>query len=418
MRYDQIDSHSEKLVLSPLAAVLNIAIIVGIVGIIVYWVRRFAVFRGYKDIEPDVLKLAEVLKSEAVREGSDVVVAGYSGGFPTIVRFSQRVDAPGLYIQMRVPSTLDFTLMPKTAPLNGDGRVVMRTGNATLDKTFRLRTDYPMEMRMFAGTQTALASLGQLCCSTQSGLALKDHTLEFSELTIPAFTAKHVFRHVEAMLALASRLQEMPGADNIKIEPLPPRGSSWTIRIALAFGLVCLVTLLLTQPYNRPSGNPSLPNVALTSGVPPADAARIQQLRGWHVAKAEDFSGLAARLLQNHGITVSGRVHADFAGRGKRLDAAYLLIDGQGQRRISMLAGDTVIYDAIFRRLDFLARIPKESLAKIKWISAPEFGADGDALLLVQNAENPSASLVLLRHGAKTYSAHPADFTQIDLGTQ
>lgn len=418
MRYDQINFPFGEAGLSPLAVVFNIAIIVGIVGIIVYWVRRFAVFRGYKDIEPDVLRLAENLKSEAMREGNDVVVAGHSGVFPTIVRFSQKLDTPGLYIQMRVPSVLGFTLMPRTVQLDGEGRVVMRIGNPSLDKTFRLRTDYPMEMRMFAGTQAVLASLEQLCCSSQSGLALKDHTLEFSELTIPSFTAKHVSSHVQAMQALANRLQEMPGADNVKIEPLPPRGSSWTIRISLALGLVCLVTLLLIQPYDRPLIHPGIPNVAVTSGVPPADAERIQRLSGWHVAGAEDFSGLATRLLQAHGLAVSGRVQADFAGRGRPLDAAYLLTDKQGQRRVCMLAGEMVVYDAIFRRLDFLARIPKESLLKIKWISAPEFGADGDALLLVQDAENPSASLVLLRHGAKTYSAHPADFTQIDLGPQ
>jgi hypothetical protein len=416
MGYDSDQSPSEKQVLSPQAAVLNIAIIVGIVGIIVYWVRRFAVFRGYKETEPDILKLAERLKSEAVRERSDVVVAGYSGEFPTIVRFSHQLDTPGLYIQMRVPSTLDFTLMPKTIPLDGQGRVVMRTGNAALDKAFRLRTDYPMEMRMFAGTQTVLASLEQLCCSTQSGLSLKDHTLEFSELTIPSYTANHVFSHLEAMLALASRLQEMPGADAIKIEPLPPRGSSWTIRVALAFGLVSLVALLLAQPYNQVAIHPNPAEVTLESGVPPADAGRIQRLHGWHVARAEDFSGLATRLLQNHGLAVSGRVQADFAGRGKPLDAAYLLTDEQGQRRVCILAGDVVVYDAIFRRLDFLARIPKDSVAKIQWTSAPEFGPDGDALLLVQSAENPSSSLVLLKHGARTYSAHPADFTQIDLG--
>lgn len=402
--------------MSPLAAILNIAIIVGIMGIIIYWVRRFAVFRGYKQIEPDVQRLAELLKTDAVREGSDVVLAGYCGRFPTIVRFSQKLDTPGLDIRMRVPAALNFTLLPKSITLNGQGRVLMRTGNTALDKRFHLRTDHPMEMRMFAGGQTTLASLEQLCCSTQAGLALKDRTLELSELTIPPFTANHVFDHVESMRALADRLEEMPGADNIKIEPLPPRGSSWTIRVTLSAGLVCLIALLFAQPYNRPATHAGFTGAAGASGVLPGDAVRIQQLQGWHVAKTDDFSGTAARLLQGNGLSASGRVSGDFAGHGGKSDSAYLLIDSKGQRRLSMLAGGTVIYDAIFRQLDFLACIPKANIAKIKWSVAPTSNPDGDALLVVQDAENPSASLVLLRHGAQTYSARPADFTEIDLG--
>ncbi len=402
--------------MSPLAAVFNIAIIVGIVGIVVYWVRRFAVFRGYKEIEPDVHKLAELLKTEPVRDASDIVLAGHCGRFPTIIRFSQRLDTPGLNIQMRVPATVNFTLMPRSVSLTGQGRVVLRTGSATLDKRFLLRTDQPTEMRMFGSSQAVLTSLEQLCCSTQSGLALKGRTLELSEMTIPPFTANHVFDHVESMHVLADRLGEMPGSDNVKIEPLPPQGSSWTIRIALASGLVCLVALLLAQPYNRPSIIAGSTNAARPSGVPSADAGRIQNLRGWHVAQADDFSEPAARFLERNRIPISGRLNADFAGRGEALDSAYLLINNQGQRRVSMLSGGMVVYDAIFPHLDFVARIPKASAGKIKWISAPKNGPDGDALLVVQNVENPSASLVLLRHGAQTYSAQPADFTEIDLG--
>ena len=99
--------------MQPLALILNIAIVVGIVGIVVYWVRRFAVFLGYKAIEPDVLKIAELLKAQPLRDRSDVVLEGHYGGNPTIVRFSHRVDTPGLDIQMRVPAAISFFLMPK-----------------------------------------------------------------------------------------------------------------------------------------------------------------------------------------------------------------------------------------------------------------------------------------------------------------
>ena len=85
---------------------------------------------------------------------------------------------------------------------------------------------------------------------------------------------------------------------------------------------------------------------------------------------------------------------------------------------MSMVSGGMVAYDAVFPRIDLLARIPKSSLAQIQWKSAPQYPADGDALLVVQNAVDPSASLVLLRHGLQTYSGRPADFTQIDLASR
>jgi hypothetical protein len=277
-----------------------------------------------------------------------------------------------------------------------------------------------MEFKLLTTGTNTLADLEQLCCSTQTGFVVKDRTMELSELTIPPFTANHVFDHLQSMLAVARSVSEMPGAAQIKVEPLPRRGSSWPVRVALAGGLVCLVALLFTQPYSHPAGaNASVNPPQLASGVTPADAARMQQLEGWHVARADEFSGAALRFLREHNLAPSGHIQGDFGGRGSNADSAYLLIDGSGRRRVSLLAKGLVAYDAIFPQADFLARISKSNLAKIQWTSeAPQFTADGDALLVVQNANDPTASMVLLRHGTQTYSARPADFTKIDLATE
>jgi hypothetical protein len=93
-------------------------------------------------------------------------------------------------------------------------------------------------------------------------------------------------------------------------------------------------------------------------------------------------------------------------------------VNAQGKRRVCLLARGTVAYDAVFDRAEFVARIPKTSLAKIQWSVAPQFKPDGDALLVVQDAENPSASLVLLRHGIQTYSARPMDYNRIELAPE
>ena len=404
--------------MSPLAVIRNVAIIVAIVGIVVYWVRRFAVFRGYKEIEADVLRVAELLKTQPVREHNDVVVAGNLGWLPTIVRFSKQLDTPGLYIQMRVPATFNLTVMPKSVALLGEGRVVMRTGSAQLDKKFNTRSDDPLEVHMLLGTTAALESLEQLCCSSQTGLSIKAQTMELSEMTIPPFTGNHVLDHLHAMNVIANRIREMPGASKIRLKRLPPQGSGWVIRTALAAGLICLVALLFVQPYNGPAANFNPPPPPIPAGMMPADAARLQHLQGWHLAGPDDFSGAAAHFLREHGLNLTGRVAGDFAGRGKSMDSAYLLVNGQGERRVSMLAGGGLAYDAIFPQAAALARIPKSSLARIKWKTAPQFNSDGDALLVIENADDPAAGLVLLRHGTQTYSARPADFSQIDLALQ
>src|SRR5262249_4947768 len=373
--------------MQPLAAILNIAIIVAIVGIVVYWVRRFAVFLGYKAIQPDVLQVAGLLKSNPYRQGSDVVIAGHYGGFPTIVRFSHKVDTPGLDIQMRVPATLGFSLLPRNfSSSRAEGRVLMRTGSAALDRRFDARTDHPMEFKLLVAGSSTLSSLEPLCCSTQTGFSLKERTMELSELTIPPFTANHVFDHLQSLLMVANRVCEMPGAAQTRIEPLPRRGSSWPVRVALAGGLVCLIALLFTQPYARPTAGYA--NVtALPAGVTPGDAVHLQQLQGWHVAKADDFSNSALRVLRERNLSPSGRITGDFSGKGGADDSAYLFLDAAGRTRVTMLARGLVAYDAIFPKIDFLARIPRSNLAKIQWMTqAPQFTADGDALLVVQNA--------------------------------
>lgn len=406
--------------MQPLALILNIAIVVGIVGIVVYWVRRFAIFLGYKAIQPDVLQIAELLKTHPIRERNDVVIAGFYGGQPTIVRFSHRVDTPGLDIQMRVPATVNLFLVPKTTAAGGEGRVPIRTGSAALDRRFNARTDHPTEARMLTAGNTIKASLEQLCCSTQTGLSIQDRVIELSELTIPPFTANHVFDHLQSMLALAEGVRNMPGADQIKVEPLPRQGSSWPVRIALAGGLICLVALLFAQPYNHPqNANASASMPIPASGIASADAVRLPQLQGWHVARREDFSVSALRFLRERRLEPAGHMMTDFGGRGAAIDSAYLLVDANGRKRVSIMAKGVVAYDAIFPQVEALARISKITVAKIQWMSsAPQYPPDGEALLVVQNANDPTASVVLLRHGTQTLSARPADFNKIDLVSQ
>lgn len=400
--------------MSPIAIILNIAILVAIVGIVVYWVRRFAVFRGYTDIAGPAQELASALKTQAVRADHHVVVAGHFQNRPVVVRFSRGFDARALEIEMFAPVTFDLRLVP-VGGARKEGRVVMRSGSADLDRKFDACTNTPAETRMFLADRGAVANLEQLCCSRHNRLSLGSSSVQLSELTVPESTVSHVIDHLNAMAAIAERLEAMPGADQIRIQPLPRVGSSWLIRVTLVAGLVGLVLLLFAQPYHRPvAGDRESTRVPSGAGIPAADAARMQKLEGWRVAGPDDLSGLAQWFLRQHGLPASGRVTADFTGHSEPRDPAYLLINGAGQKRLVMLAGGVVVYDVIFPHADLIATIPHGNLETIEWNAAPQFAADGDALLVVQNAEDPTQSVVLLRHGTQTYSARPADFNKIE----
>ncbi|HEX2330970.1 MAG TPA: hypothetical protein VHN74_19755 [Candidatus Angelobacter sp.] len=404
--------------MSPYAVIFNIAIITAIIGIIVYWVQRFAVFRGYKAIESEIYAVANRLDTKPVREAGDVLLAGTYSRIPTVVRFSHRLDRPGLYMQMRVPATFGLVVMPKTEKRPIEGRVLMRTGSQLVDARFNARSNDPVEVRMLLAGADARQALEKLCCSSQTGISIRGQLMELSELTIPSFPAKHVMEHLDGMAELGRRIQEMPGATAVKIEPWPRPANSITIRVALALGLIALVALLFAQPYSRPaaSGPTTVPTAA--SGVDPVDASRILHLAGWHAASAYDLHGGGVTYLRAQGAPVTGHIRADFSGSGTMQDSAYLLLDQNGRPRITVLAAGRLFYDAKFPRVDALARIPKATLAKIQWTSFPQFTADGDGLLVIQNADDPTASLVLLKHGLQIYSAHPADFNQIELSSQ
>lgn len=403
--------------MSPQAILFNIAVLVGTIGIVVYWVRRFTVFHGCQEIEGAVQQIASALKAQPSRENDDVLLCGHYRGRPTIIRFSKRMDTPGLQIEMRAPSICELSLMPRIVT-SGRGRVVVRTGSVGLDKKFFARTDHPGETRLLLANREMLAGLEQLCCSTQTAFSIQNKAMELSELVIPQSTVNHVMGHLDAMAAIADWAQEMPGTDVIKIEPLPRAGSSWTIRGALAGGLVCLIVLLFVQPYNRKAVNAGMNASPIGSGVLAADAVRIQRLAGWHVAGSDDFSPMALRFLRDHGLPESGRVSANFAGVETARDSAYLLVDSAGQRRVVLLAGGHVAYDGIFPCADLLLPVPRSDLAAIQWKSAPPLVADGDGLLVIENADDPTASLVLLTHKGKIYSARPADFNKIELVAQ
>lgn len=392
---------------------LTIAGVTAVLIGVVYLIQRRSLYRGYENIEEAVNQIAAGLKADTFRDGDDLVIAGSFQGFPAIVRFSYNQNTPGMHIEMRAPATFDLLLSPKKI-ITTRGRMVVRTGNSSLDSRFNARTDHPTQARMLFNDKAALSHLEKLCCSTNTDFTVKSGALELNELSIPTFPARHVLDHIESLDVLAKVVAKMPGAHEIQMEPVKQERRTWMYPALAVVLLLSVGVAVFSRPEKNPAYVQETPHY-VPVGMEPVDAEHLLRLEGWRLAGSDDFSPLAAGFLQQHSLSPSGRLKADFLGRGNAADSVYLLMDDQGKRRVSIMAGGVAAYDAIFDKLDAIGVIPKADLAGIQSTSDKPLESDGDGLLLVQDASNSASGLVLVLHNKQIDSARPLDFTRINL---
>jgi hypothetical protein len=392
---------------------LTIAGITTVLIGVVYIIQRRSLYRQYGPIEEDARQIATGLKADTFRDGDDLVIAGNFQSFPAIVRFSYNQNTPGLHIEMRAPATFDLLLSPKKVTTTR-GRMAVRTGNSSLDSRFNARTDHPTQARMLFNDKSALSHLEKLCCSSNTDFTVKSGAMELNELSIPNFPARHVLDHLESLDVLAKVVAKMPGAHEIKLEPVKQERRTWMYPALAVVLLLSVVVAVFSRPASNAAYVQQTPHY-VPAGMESLDAEHLLQLEGWRLAGPDDFSPTAAGFLQQRVLSPTGRYKADFLGRGNTADSVYLLVDDQGKRRVSMMAGGIAAYDALFDKLDAIGVVPKADLAGIQWTTDKPFESDGDGLLLVQDITNPASGLVLVLHSKQIDSARPLDFTRINL---
>jgi len=386
-------------------------------------IRRARMFRGYEEIKADARQIAALLRGETARYDHDVVIAGNFGAFPVVVRFSQGANTPGLILQMTAPATFDLQFSPKTAPETG-GKTAIKTGMVGLDTRFNASKGQAVQAKVFVTDPAVGGQLEQLCCSSQTSLVIESGGIELTEMLIPVDTARHVRSHMVAMEVLARSLERMPGADSIHITPWRNQ-RSWVIRGAIAVGAIVLLALMFQQPAKNEGAIQAKQALAAPAGdMPPAMARNIPHLENWTMVGAGNFSDAASLFLRDRGLPASGHVEGRFsspdgtgaaAGGDNPPESAFLLSNAGGQKRVIIMGGMTPGYDAVYYHVDLIAVIPAQNLEGVKWsVDPPEPLRGGDGLLVVENADDPSASIVLLRHGHQTYAGHPQDFTKIN----
>lgn len=401
--------------LSPLAIVLGIIFGLAVLGAAIALVYNLRKFAGFRQIGGDAEKIADALAGEMFRDGGDLVVSGNFGRLPTVVRFSNKEDVPGLNIRMGVPANFTLWIAPRSAD-PGEGRATVRTGDAAFDNRFITRSDDPGQARLFLALQTVPRAIHQLACSNGSFLAITPASVEISEVVIPAESlARHVLDHLQSVATLAAALKHMPAADTVKVEPLHKERRILG-RTAIVVGAITAVVVVIAATQREARKGAAVLAQApavVAAGVLPIDAVHITGVDGWRAATADDFDPDAAAWLRSSGAQVSGRIVGDFSGAGGDQDVAYVLVRADGMRRIVLLANGEDRYDVRYPALALAARVPKSSLGGIRWVGPAPNDAAGDGLLLVRSGDDPKSGVVLFLVDNRLVTAVPDNYQEL-----
>ena len=389
--------------LSPQLIAFTIVGVLAVVGLTVYFFRHRSMYAGYEPLEVDARGIVGALRGEMFRDGDDLVMTGNFANLPTIVRFSNADNTPGLQVRMQAPATFAMTVAPSAAPPTGGKRMPLQGADPTFDSRFVVRSDQPMEARLFL-TPGVLGNLKKLCCSSGTFVNTSQGALELTETVIPpTSTRHHVVEHLKQMAALVESLRSMPGSDTVKVAAFK-RERHITVRIAIAVGVIAAAIVVFTATTTRPVPTTE---VVVPDGMIPNEATLISDVNSWRMATPADFDPSLVNWMRNNRLEPAGRVAADFSGSGLGTDVAYLLVKDDGTRRLVILCGGVVRYDAQFSPLAGIAPLRHNDISAINWThNQPPPEVDGDGLLLVRTAaDGASGFSVFLRHNTPIFTS-------------
>ncbi len=179
--------------------------------------------------------------------------------------------------------------------------------------------------------------------------------------------------------------------------------------------LVASAVLLTLWIAMRGSGDAdSAAKNALPAGVAPEDARRIPRIERTRLATAVDFDPDAISWLRSLDQQPTGKISGFYSGSKK--SSAYILVGKDNERRVVILAGGQLQYNAEYPRVAIAACVPMELARKIKWADAVPPESDGDGLLLVRAADAPASGVVLFLRGSQVLSASPVDYREVRFG--
>lgn len=178
------------------------------------------------------------------------------------------------------------------------------------------------------------------------------------------------------------------------------------VLVASAILITAWMTMRSPSDGNGANGQPA--------GVEPEDARRIPRIERTRLATVEDFNADGISWLRDSGQQAGGKISGFYSGSKK--SNAYILVSEANQRRVVILAGGQLQYNAEYPRIAVAACVPMQLVRKIKWAdpSVPE--TDGDGLLLVRAADAPASGVVLFLRNSQVVAASPANYRDIEFG--
>jgi hypothetical protein len=402
--------------LSPIQIAVIVVSVVSLAGVIISTLRNSAMLAGYDEYKADIQKIATTLKAEMFRDGNDVVIPGNYKKFPIQVRFSYSENTPGLNIRMQAPVSFTFSVVPKGERAT-EGRVLVRTGDDMFDARFAARTDHPTQAKMLVSSKTMRTHMEKLCCSSKSFLTMVTGSIEVSELIIPGpYTARHVLDHVESMSILAAEVDDIPGAEKVKIQEYKREKSTPLVKIALVVGaLVAIAAVFAGRPGTEITQTSAAAGVVHAEGVWDSDAAQMTKLAGWHAISESDFNADVVGWMRASGISPAGRIELDLDGAAPS-DTVYCLgRDDDQSKRIVMLQNGAKVLDSVMQNVVGVVRIPKSSLETITWSLKPTAASDGDAVMIINRVNDKTSATILYRSGNLVISGRPESYQAVNL---
>ncbi len=398
---------------SPLQIALFIVAGLAAIGVTITYLRTRMTYAGYEDILSDIRRLGSSIEGEIFRDGSDVVISGTWEKNPVVVRFSNQENTPGLNIRMPAAASFNISVTAKEAQVTEGPRTPVKTAEDTFDARFTTRTDQPMQARMLL-TKPVTAIFQRLACSKNTILVMGGGVIEHSELVIPSPAASHVVDHLKSLAALAAALRNMPGAEKVRILKIEHERHVFARAVMAAGVFVALGSIVAAIQVPPPI--PTGANETLNNGILPADAILISDAPAWHAAAPAEMDGAGVEMLRTYGVAANGRVAGDFSGAATGQDAAYLLVNADGKRRIVIIGNHQNRYDARFNNVALIARVPKDAIASIHWKNDKgPTGVSGDGLLIVRDPNNPDSSVVMFLTDTAITSYLPASWHDVQV---
>lgn len=398
---------------SPLQIALFIVAGLAAIGVTVTYLRTRMTFSGYEEILHDIRKIGASIKGETFRDGSDVVISGTWEKNPVVVRFSNQENTPGLNIRMPAAASFQISVAGKENQVSEGPRTPVKTADEMFDARFTTRTDQPMSARMLL-TKPVTAVFQKLACSKNTYIQLGGGVIEHSELVIPEPAASHVMDHLKSLAALAAALRNMPGAEKVKILKIEHERHVFA-RAVMAVGVLVAIGAVVAA-IQVPSTNAIAANESLSNGILPADAVLISNAGVWHAATPAELDPAGAEQLRVFGVTPAARVSGDYSGTANGQDAAYLLVNPEGKRRVVILAGHQNRYDVQFAAVGMIARVPKDVVGSIRWKNDKgPTNVPGDGLLIVRQANKADGAVVMFVGADSITSFTPVSWHDVQL---